>query len=84
MYLVYLRHVNGAIVGSVEHLASREEAERSFGRLVNETAYDGFDLIAVLVEDKQPVAIHRFSQQARRGGTRWRDRPSEIPFSSLH
>jgi hypothetical protein len=83
MYLVYLRHVGGGIVGKVEHPSSREEAEQCFARLVNDTSYDGFDLLAVLVEHKELIAIHRFKQPAGQGQS-WRGRLNKIPFSSLH
>ncbi|GIZ52781.1 hypothetical protein [Noviherbaspirillum aridicola] len=83
MYLVYLRDAGGAIVGSVEHLSRREDAERSFARLVNDTSYDGFALRAVLVEDRQPIAVHRFDRPEDRAQS-WRDRLDQIPFSSLH
>lgn len=83
MYLVYLRQANGMIVGGVEHAATREQAEHCFARLVNETAYDGFDLLAVLVENRRPIAIHRFNQPPGTAQS-WRERLDELPFTPLH
>jgi hypothetical protein len=83
MYHVYLRDGKGRIMGRVTHPKTRESAKHDFSALVNHTEYDGFEIVAVLTEDKRPVAIHRFD--AEPGSAQfWRDRLHELPFSLPH
>lgn len=70
-------------MGSATHPKTRDSAERDFAALVNRTEYDGFEIAAVLTEDKRPVAIHRFDAKPG-SGQFWRDRLHQIPFSLFH
>lgn len=83
MYRVYLRSADGATMGVVTHARTREDAAQAFAALVNDTAYDGFELAAVLVEDKRPIAVHRFDQP-NGSAHDWRGRLRQLPFSPLH
>jgi hypothetical protein len=83
MYHVYLRGPDGKIIGQVSHPSTPAAAQEAFSALVNQTAYDGFHVAAVLTENNRPIAIHRFDQQD--GGPQfWRNRLHQIPFASLH
>jgi hypothetical protein len=83
MYHVYLRKYDGRIIGEVSHPSTAAAAQQAFAALVNRTDYDGFEVAAVLTENKRPIAIHRFDQKD--GDPQfWRDRSHQIPFSPLH
>lgn len=83
MYHVYLRQTNGQIVGDVSHPDTADAARKAFAALVCRSSLDGLPLVAVLMEHKQPIAVHRFDQHDDSPYS-WRKRLHQIPFATLH
>ncbi len=83
MYRVFLRHLDGQIVGETSHPSTASAARQAFADLVNQTKYDGFELAAVLTEHQRVIAVHRFDRIA--GDAQfWRNRLDQLAFSPLH
>lgn len=83
MYRVYLRQLDGKVIGEVTHPPTPAAAMEAFAALINQAKYDGFKLAAVLTENNRPIAVHRFDRQSGEAEF-WRDRLHELPFAPLH
>jgi hypothetical protein len=83
MYHVYLRDAEGRLMGNVSHPETREAAERAFSALIERREYDDFGVVAVLAENKRPIAVHRFDAPPG-DAHNWRGRLQQLPFSTLH